>query len=343
MEYEIPSGSLGNLIVGSDGLIVAGCVETAEGRCGRHVLVTSSGDKTWHELEVDTPADIYFSELRRAGDRLFALGYGHYAPDGGAMIWTSIDSRSWSRIESTSFRGRAVSNVIESPSGALAVGYNAPIDSDNTSGFILWPVRDDGSFGPMRAVETRNQSAIVGDVLWTGKEFLAWTYDRWSEARTTLWASADAEVWVERAEIVGIKSADVAQIAVTEGRLVAVGSEGRQYPLTPRAWTSIDDGQTWVLADVPTPDAAMYTVDIDGSSMIARGTESWGSTQRAVSWSSTDGTAWARIPDDEDLPDVPGFSGLVKATFGDRACVAGTFFEETPTRGGIYCRASLTE
>jgi hypothetical protein len=298
----------------------------------------SSDATAWHPVEPDTPADVYFVELRRIDNRLFALGYGHYGRDGGAMIWNSIDGRPWARAQSGSFRGRAVRDIIDSPSGAIAIGYNAPIDSDDTSGFVLWPVRPDGSFGPVRVVETPNASAIVGGAVWTGEEFLAWGHDRWNEGPTILWASSDAEAWRQRGEIVGTASADVGQIVTAVGRLIAVGHEGRQYPLSPRAWTSTDSGRTWAMASVSTTDAAIYTVGVEGSVLVAGGRESFGVNQRAVSWSSIDGTAWTQLPDDEALPAIPGFSALTTASLREWTCAAGTFHEETPSRGAIYCR-----
>ena len=123
-------------------------------------------------------------------------------------------------------------------------------------------------------------------------------------------------------------------------RLVAVGYEGRTFPVPPSAWTSTDRGRSWSLATVPSDNAAMYAVAFEGSVLTARGRtfSDSGSQLQTVSWSSTDGTAWTRLPDDEDMPAVPGFSALTRATIGDRTCVAGTFFDETPFRAAIYCR-----
>ena len=339
--FEIDRASLGNLIAGPDGLIAAGCVATAEADCGRHIVVASPDAVDWQQLDVDASADISFASLRRVGDRLFALGYGHYGSDGGAMVWTSVDGRSWSRIESSSFRRRAVNDIIDSPSGALVIGYNAPIDSDNTSGFVLWPVRPDGSFGTARVVHTAGGPALVIGAVWTGTEFLAWGLrdGPTSGGPTILLASPDGKGWSFRAEISAVKRGAVEQIVRKGSRLVGVGYEGRRFPLSPRAWTSKDGGRSWKLADVPSGDAAMYTVGVEGSVLIARGrASSSGSDQRPASWSSTDGTAWIRLPEDVAMPALPGFSALTTATLGERTCVAGTFTDVRPFRAAIYCR-----
>jgi hypothetical protein len=338
--FALERGSLGNLITGPEGLIAGGCVRDAESDCGRRILVVSADGDTWEEIEVDTPADIYFGSLRRLGDRLFALGYGHYGPDGGAVVWTSEDGRAWSRVESSSFRGRAVEDIIDSPFGTFAVGHEAPIDSDATSGFLFWPVRGDGSFGTVRVVDNTDGPRLVTGALWAGGEFLAWGYrdGPWRDGPTTLLASQNGKTWTVRAEISAVKRGAVMQIVEAGDRLVAVGYEGRRFPLSPRAWTSKDGGRSWRLSDVPSADAAMYSVSVEGSLLIARGREFSGPKQRVVSWSSTDGRAWTRLPDDEDMPALPGFSALTRATIGDRTCVAGTLFEETPVRAAIYCR-----
>jgi hypothetical protein len=341
--FEIERGSLGNIIAGPDGLIAAGCVGTAESDCGRRVVILSTDGDVWQELEIEAPADIAFASLRHVDNRLFALGYGHYGPDGGAMVWTSVDGRSWSRVESASFRGRAVKDIIDSPSGAFAIGYNAPIDSDNTSGFLLWPVHADGSFGRPGVVGTSDTEPFAIAAVWTGQEFLAWGHDRWNDGPTTLLASPDGKTWAYRAEISGLNSGFVSQIVAVGDRLVGVGYEGRHFPLSPRAWTSEDAGRSWKLAEVPAGDGAMWTVGIEGSALIARGNTSPDSDQRIVSWSSTHGTTWTRLPDDEAMPALPGFSAFTTATLGDRTCAAGTFFDETPSRATIYCRATVNE
>ncbi len=337
--FALESGSLGNLVAGPDGLIVAGCRGDASSDCSSTIVVMSTDADTWEPLDLHVSADISFASLHRLGARLYALGYGHYGVDGGAVVLTSVDGRTWSRIESSSFRARAINDIVDSPSGALAIGYEAPIDSDNTSGFLLWPIDADGSFGNTRVVDATDGPAFAGGVLWTGDEFLAWGYRDGpsSGGPTSLLTSRDGKIWTARAEIPAVKPAIVEQITIAAGRLVAVGYEGLEYPPSPRAWTSTDAGRSWQVATVPSPDAAMYTVSLEGSLLIARGKEFSGANERIVSWSSADGTAWTRLPDDEDMPTLSGFSALSRATIGDRTCVAGTFFDATPVRAAIYC------
>jgi hypothetical protein len=223
-----------------------------------------------------------------------------------------------------SFRNRAVDDIIQSPFGTFAIGHEAPIDSDNTSGFLMWPVRADGSFGKERVIDTGGDPNLVGGAIWTGEEFVAWGLRNgpWA-GPTVVLASPDGRAWSVRATIPGPgNDAVVSDIVAAGDRLLAVGYEGRTYPLTPRAWVSDDHGRSWTLATVEGTDAAIRTVERENARLVARGTESSGSNSQAVSWESIDGTVWTRLPNDEDMPAVPGFSALTRATIGERTCVA---------------------
>jgi hypothetical protein len=339
--FVLEQGSLGNLTTWREGVIGAGCVQHSGG-CGQEIVVTSADGQEWNVIEIDAPADVGFGSIDRAGGRLYALGYGHYGGSGGAVVWTSVDGRDWSRVKSGSFLGRAVRDVIRTPLGTFAIGHNAPIDSDNVTGFVTWPVRGDGSFGRMRVQDPDSSLPLVAGVVWTGAEFLAWggTAGPYPSRVTTLLSAGDAKSWSPRGEIRAVKRGYVAQIVSVGDRLVAVGYEGRRFPLTPQAWTSNDEGRTWKTADVAGVDARISSVSLEESQLIARGLQSWGADELAVSWTSTNGRSWAFLPSDQDLPAIPGFSGLSPVAIGNRTCVAGSFYDATPSRAAIYCRPS---
>ena len=345
--FTIDNGTLGNAIAGPWGLVSAGCIANADSDCAQRIVVLSENTDDWQQLEVDGPRAVAFGSLRRIGDRLFSLGYGYYGPSGGAVIHTSVDGRSWTRVESTSFQSRAVRDIIDSPLGTLAIGYEAPIESDNTSGFVVWPVGADGSFGTARVVQLPFGPTLVSGGTWAGSEFLAWGVRDGPSGvgPTTVLASPDGEAWTFRGEVSAPQGADVGQIVRFGDVLVAVGYEGRSYPISPRAWTSTDGGQSWSLATIPSENAAMNAVAIERSILIARGTafSESGDQRQAVSWRSKDGTAWTRLADDEDMPSVPGFSAIVRATLGDQTCVAGSVLGDTSSTGAIYCRPTVDQ
>jgi photosystem II stability/assembly factor-like uncharacterized protein len=341
--FALDRGTLGNLIVGPDGFLVAGCVNDQNGVCIRRILVSSPDGSTWTQRDVDVDGSLDLgSILRLVGDRLFVLAYGrHYGDEGGAVVWTSPTGDTWSRIEKPSFRSRSIRDLVESPIGTLAIGHNAPIDSDNILGFVTWPVDTDGSFGKATVVDTTNGPGLVLGAAWTGSEFLAWGYPGgWGQdGPTTVLASQDGKTWQFRAEIRGVKRGIVNAIAVRGDRLVAVGYEGRRFPLAPRAWTSDDGGRTWKQADVPSDDARIATVAVEGARFIARGSASWGTSQKVASWASNNGRTWTRIPDDQDMPAILAFSALTPVTIGGSTCTAGTYFDDLGAhRAAIYCR-----
>jgi len=293
---------------------------------------------TWDVTELDVPGNLGGGSLRVVGDRLFIVGYVNRRTFGGAFVLTSLDGRTWSRVDSASFEARAILDIIATPVGTFAVGHNAPPSSDNTSGFLIWPVRADGSFGAVRDVDTGGDPHLISGAVWSGRELLAWGLRHGPYAGATIvLSSPDGVEWTRKAVIRGPRR-DVSQIYVAGDRLIAVGHEGRRYPLTPRAWTSDDGGSTWKLAEVPGDDMKMTTVSREAGRLIARGEISFGANQRLVSWVSKGGKVWTRLPDDEDLPLVLGFNGLAPVLIGDQACVAGSLYDGRRLSAAIYCR-----
>lgn len=341
--FMLERGSLGSLIKFRDGFFVSGCVHDADDTCGQAIIVSSSDGRSWEVTEVDGTPSFGFGFLDKADERLYALGYGDIGSGGGAVVWTTLDGREWSPVQSTTFKARAVSDVIPSPLGTIAVGYNAPPGSDNASGFVTWPVNHDGSFGGMRVVDTSGSFRIVDGVVWTGDEFLAWggSSGPYPSRNILLLSSSDGTTWKSRGEIRSERRISVSQILRDGDRLVAVGSQRAFFPLKPRAWTSDDAGRTWTSAGVEGDDSAMSSIAHDGSGLIARGLASrTGDDAVAVSWASARGGSWALLPSDQDLPAVDGFRGIVPVTIDDRTCVAGTIYGGDRVRAAIYCRDS---
>ena len=338
--FALERGSLSDLIAWRDVLIATGCMSESGDECGQRIIVTSSDGVTWDVINVDVAGMPGFASVHRVGKRLFALGYANTRRFGGAVVHTSTDGRTWSRVRSPSFEGRAIDDIIRSPLGTFAIGYNAPPSSDNTSGFLMWPVEADGSFGPVRVVDTDGAIAIITNADWMGDEFLAWgprLHPMSGLGPTVVLASTDGRQWTERAVISGGRHTYVSTIGAVDHGLVAVGYQGRRFPLTPRAWTSEDAGRTWAPADVEGDDARIALVDVEDVRLIARGSRFWGPDELPVSWASTDGSVWALLPDDEDLPMVAGLRAMMPATIGDRTCVAGRFYSDLPLEAAIYC------
>lgn len=337
--------TLGDVVLGHPGLIAPGCVADVHGSCLQGLLLTSPDGASWTQIGLEGAGGTSIGPVRKVGDRLFALGQW-YDGEGGKIepvVWTSVDGRSWSRVPTAASRNRSITDVIEAPAGNLAVGIHAPIDSEGF-GFVVWDVGPDGSFGKPRDVTPDSGLTFVVGAAWAGDRFLAWGPCWCSPAdkvrSTMLIGSPDGKAWTVLPEIAAFHDSSISAIVDLGDRLVAVGYEGMSIPTSPQAWTSVD-GETWVAADVPTDDGAMYTLRVEGSRLVARGVDQRGTEDSPAAWTSTDGAVWTRVPAGEDMPDLAGFTALGRAVVDGRACVAGTFSTNPvrpEPRAAIYCR-----
>jgi hypothetical protein len=327
---------LASIVAGPGGYLASGCLVGDGSACQQAVVASSPDGETWTVPVVDPSADLFAPWLDVANDRFFAIGYGHFGSGGGAMVWTSTDGRAWSQVEAASFEGRAVNDIIESPKATFAVGHEAPIDSDNTSGFLVWPVAADGAFGKPRVIDIGGDQQILSGATWTGREFLAWVSPRWTNGDTTILSSQDGKTWTVLSQVAKPAASYVSEILAVGDRLVAVGYSGSAFPLAPAAWVSDDNGRSWSVASVEGMDARLAALTAEGSGLVARGVAP--SMDGAdASWSSIDGTAWTRLPDDNDRPSIAGFYASGPASIGGLACVAGTFEGADLPRAAIYC------
>jgi len=331
---------LDDVVAGPQGLIAGGCTSDAHGTCLEALLLTSPDGASWTPVELDGAANTLISRLRRIGDRLFTLGYriDDRALSVDSVVWVSLDGRSWSRVPSASSNSRVITDVISSPTGNLAVGINAPYASEGF-GFVVWDVGPDGAFSKPRDVQVAN--GPVSAAAWTGNRFLTWGLGGpLGEVQlNTFMSSPDGKAWTVLPEIAAFRGSTVIQLVATGTRLVAVGYTDGQ-PSLPRAWTS-SDGTAWKAAEVPPDPGAMYTINVEGSQLVARGREPVGTKERPMTWTSIDGAVWTLLPAGEDMPDLAAFSGLSRAVAGGRACTAGTFYGEPQgpgPRAAIYCR-----
>jgi hypothetical protein len=329
---------LGNVIAAPGGFFAAGCRTDEEGTCEQSILVRSQDGQAWTVTELAMDLTFWPPTLQLVDGRLFAIAYGHYRDGGGAVVWNSDDGSIWTPIEADSFQDRAVDEIVESPVGTFAVGINAPAESDNTHGFVVWPVNSDGTFGQVRSIEVENGPTILYAATWTGDEFLAWGGQEGPYGGPAIMlASPDGATWKLRGEIPG-RDTFVVDVVAVGHRLVAVGHVGRAFPLRPRAWVSDNDGRSWTKATVPSADARMSIVEAVDGSLIARGMAPSEQSTHILSWTSEDGTAWTPLADDVDMPSVPGFRALTRATSEGLVCVAGSLSSETEFQGAIFCR-----
>jgi len=339
--YSSERTALHDVVAGPQGFIASGCTTDASGNCLQGLLLESPDGTAWTVANLNGAADTQISRVKRVDDRLFAIGLriDNEARKVEPVVWTSLDGRTWSRSPLTSSTSLAVTDIIDAPVATLAVGVHAPYASEG-SGFVLWRVASDGSFGA--PTDVHPETVLVMGAAWTADRFLAWGSSNplGEVASTALLTSADGKAWQVIPKIPAFSGSYVSQIAAGGGRLVAVGETSGSTPASPRAWVSVD-GSTWDGAAVPTGPGAMVTLEVERAQLVSRGREPVGAVDRPVTWTSTDGAAWTRLLPGEDMPDLAGFDALYRAVVAGRACVAGTFSGDPAKpepRAAIYCR-----
>jgi hypothetical protein len=147
------------------------------------------------------------------------------------------------------------------------------------------------------------------------------------------------ETWSSPIRLPGVEATpgSVRAFASDGKRLVAVGTLfSTAGPSRAAVWSS-DDGEQWtmVATDSDFEDVTLHTVTASGPGFVAAGhagkqvlpdvpRPGW----KATVWSSTDGSAWTRVPDTSDFADAviadlaAGRSGMVAVGFSQQA--AGT-------------------
>lgn len=339
--YRSDLAVLDDVVAGPLGLIAGGCNADASGTCLQALLLTSPDGVTWTTVDLDGAAHTLISRMRRVGHRLFALGYriDDQAQTVDAVVWMSLDGRSWARVPSASSKSRVITDIVASPAGDLAVGINAPYASEGF-GFVVWDVGPDGTFSAPRDVRAPNGPPVAG-AAWAGDRFLAWGLGGpLGEVQVnTFLSSPDGKAWTVLPEVAAFRGSAVSQLIAAGAGLVAVGYTDGQ-PSLPRAWMS-NNGTAWLQAEVPPDPGVMFTVNLEGSQLVARGMGPAGTQERPMTWTSIDGAVWTLLPAGEDMPDLAGFRALNRAVLGGRACAAGTFYGDPrrpAPRAAIYCR-----
>jgi len=235
------------------------------------------------------------------GPGLVAVGgTGGYNTDGDAVVWTSVDGITWSRVphDESVFGGANsyfMSDVTVGGPGLVAVGSGGgtgPWDhGDNHAAVwtsvdgIIWSrVPDDEAL-----LSTGGNPAPMLSVTAGGPGLVAVGSDWWTQglARTPVWTSPDGITWTRVPDDETVRGVMV-DVTVGGPGLVAVGCVCAAS-WSPVVWTSVD-GITWT--PLPDDDAVlrhedhMYSVNIQGPYLVAVGTDGSGTVPQrdAVVW-----------------------------------------------------------
>ena len=260
---SVIAGGPGLVAVGSDGQGILDFEDDLDA-----AVWTSVDGYTWSRVPHD--AEVFGGALIMSvtvgGPGLVAVGgTGGFNTDGDAVVWTSVDGISWSRVphDESIFGGverQAMSAVTVGDPGLVAVGT-------------------DGGIGPWDH-NTGTHAAV-----WTSVDGITWSRVPNDEA------------------LLGTGGNPAPMLGVTAGGpgLVAVGSDWWTPDLarTP-VWTS-PDGFTWIrVPDDETVRGVMLDVIVAGPGLVAVGSAVVDADLRVV-WSSVDGITWRPVPDDDAI------------------------------------------
>ena len=269
------------------------------------------GSTSGSPLLVD--GDTIMSAIPFGGGYLLA---GNAGAGQRAVVWRSADGVTWQRIESgPSFADSTISTLVAIPSGVLAIGTAATLDSlcsggegtncNPVSPIRLWTSSDGITWQRLPDAATAPFGrASLGPVVAGpgGLVLFGWHQPVSSSAPTTPaeWTSADGRTWTAQTQFATAFPDGVVEglVALTDG-YAAVGRNtglGSGHAAG-TAWFS-GDGRTWTMATVPVSAATDEQTSIYAG---ASGLLAVGSNTTRTFWSSADGRSWTSV----DLATVP--------------------------------------
>ena len=260
---DVAVADFGLVAVGWEGRILADIPDVDA------AVWTSVDGITWSRVprNEEVFGGAWITSVTVGGPGLVAVGgTDGYFTDGDAVVWTSVDGITWSRVphDENVFGGagsQVINDVTVGGPGLVAVG-------------------NDGGIGPW------DNNADTNAAVWTSVDGITWSR-------------------VPHDETVFGTGGNPSMLAVTVGGpgLVAVGADYLPSEAETPVWTS-PDGITWtrVPNDVGVFGGGAWigSVTEGGPGLIAIG-GMYGSGNKDVVWASVDGITWSRVPDDDAL------------------------------------------
>jgi hypothetical protein len=256
-----------------------------------------------------------------AGGGYVAIGYA--PPDWVPFAWTSSNGDRWAihPMDSTEFTFPV----------AVATGADGTVVAVGRAGreAVAWTTRDgvawdrhavaflgrDGEPERMTTVTSGPSGLIAGGSV--GPEL--------AERHARFWHSTDGVTWVPSDDDTTVfADAEVRSITQFNGGFLAVGIVGNvQRPTGSVAWISLD-GTVWKRIAAPA---------FDGGIAVSVSAAPWGGLvavgssldrRNAITWTSMDGLAWTRAPDEPSRQHSGGFAWMTDVVaIGDLAIAVG--------------------
>ena len=294
----------------ASGLLLASCSPGAQ-----------AGGGSWAAVpQIPDAAGASFASVAAGPDRFVVVGATPRSGQvGHAAAWASTDGRTWTAAaDDPAFDERQMLAVAGGRAGFAAVGLTC--DPQECGKNAMWTSTDGQTWQAAAAIPvasglTAHSATIVaGGPGWIvggysypgGNE--PWPAGVWTTVDGSSWtASTVADPGTGPADVGGgdppargTVGGVIAGFALSDARMVAVGSVTTPTAHRAAAWTSTD-AKTWTRsADSPSfEDGAMNAVAWDGKEFVAVGLDGSG----AAVWTSADGATW------DKAPAGPGFAG----------------------------------
>ncbi len=318
-EAVFGGAEISKVTVGGPGLVAVGSAGSGDDR--RMAVWTSVDGITWarvaHDEAVFGGPRMGMESVTAGGPGLVAVGSGDPHDNGDAVVWTSVDGITWSRVphDEAVFGGRSdqqMTSVTVGGPGLVAVGWDlAGGDADaavwTSPDGVTWSrvLHDEEVFGGGSHQAMWHVTAGGPGLVAVGED----------GSDVAVWTSVDGITWsrVPHDEE-NFGEGQVTSVTNTGSGLVAVGNVGSDAGDHAAVWTS-PDGVTW--SRVPHDEAifggegkqAMQSVTAGGTGLVAVGSDGEG----AAVWASPDGITWSRVPNDKAV--FSGEGGMYSVPF----------------------------
>jgi hypothetical protein len=221
-----------------------------------------------------------------------------------AAAWRSTDGRAWQAASMPPLAGNGAAGLLAvagRPNGYIAGGWL--LGADGRSGAAIWDSTDGRAWTAAPSLPGATGAQVHGVAAVAQGAVAVGVSTAGPTDRAVAWVSTDGRVW-RSATVDAADGSRMEAVIATPAGWLAVGS--RDGSLSAASWTSTD-GLTWHAA----PEALalrnlggsihMLGVVPDTTGYVAVGWRDSAGNGNAVAWTSVDGMAWTRLPDDASL------------------------------------------
>jgi hypothetical protein len=276
--------------VTSDRLVIVGDTATGSGADGR-IWVGTKG-QAWTRVE-PAPLGLDGAGLQQVAGIVWDPTFGYVA--GGMTtqlgvevptLWSSPDGLTWERLAPLVDTGAAaIHQIVAVPGGFLASG-------DSDSGPRIWRSSNGRDWSPVPAPSYPSEGGVKVSLAFDGTKLVLLETGQYGsklfQREGSTWKRGDRGAAFPASTPFASELRDV---AVANGRLVAVGNDGHERPIVMYSRR----GTAWRKAAFTDRAARLLAVTSDRSGFTIAGWRLIKGRARLAIWTSRTGTAWRRL------------------------------------------------